>query len=116
VFLPFRAVRRSGEIVPIRSFSFRLYCLYHLCECYVMSRVAKRPSGSPGQRRVLDSSLLATVTYSDHATLDVAFRSGAVYRYFAVPARVVDALLTAASTGAYFHREIRHRFRYQRLS
>ncbi len=81
-----------------------------------MSRVAKRPSRSAGQTRVLDSSLLAAVTYSDHATLDVAFRSGAVYRYFAVPARVVDALLTAPSTGAYFHRQIRHRFHYQRLS
>ena len=80
-----------------------------------MSRVPKRLGRSTGQRLVLDSSLLATVTYSNHATLDVAFRSGAVYRYFAVPARVVGALLTAPSRGAYFHREIRHRFRYQRL-
>jgi hypothetical protein len=35
------------------------------------------------------------MTYSDHATLDLVFRTGAVYRYFAVPARVVDALRTA---------------------
>ena len=80
-----------------------------------MRRMATRASRRGDQRYILDSSLLAAVTYSDHATLDVAFRSGAVYRYFAVPARVVDALLTAPSTGAYFHREIRHRFRYQRL-
>ena len=81
-----------------------------------MSRVVKQTSRAAGQRCVLESSLLATVTYSEHATLDVTFRSGAVYRYFAVPARIVDALLTAPSAGAYFQRQIRHRFRYQRLS
>ena len=81
-----------------------------------MSPVAKRLSRAAGQRCVLDSSLLAAVTYSEHATLDVAFRSGAVYRYFAVPARIVDALLTAPSAGAYFQRQIRPCFRYQRLS
>jgi hypothetical protein len=58
---------------------------------------------------VLDSSLLAAATYSDHATLDLVFRTGAVYRYFAVPARVVEGLRTAPSTRAYFHRQIRHR-------
>jgi KTSC domain len=114
--LPFLSVERSP--IPFRghSFIFHLYRLSHLCECDAMSRVAKRPSRSAGQRCVLDSSLLAAVTYSEHATLDVAFRSGAVDRYFAVPARVVDAFLTAPSTGAYFHRQIRHRFPYQRLS
>lgn len=64
----------------------------------------------------LDSSLLAAVTYSDHATLDLVFRNGPAYRYFAVPARVVEGLLTAPSTGAYFHRQIRKHFRYQRLT
>ncbi len=56
------------------------------------------------------------MTYSDQATLDLVFRNGTVYRYFAVPPRVVESLRTAPSTGAYFHREIRHRFRYQRLT
>jgi hypothetical protein len=56
------------------------------------------------------------MTYSDHATLDLVFHNGTVYRYFAVPARVVEGLRTAPSTGAYFHRQIRHRFRYQRLT
>ena len=65
---------------------------------------------------VLDSSLLTTMTYSDHATLDLVFRDGAVYRYFAVPARVVEGLRTAPSPGAYFHRQIRNRFRYHRLT
>jgi hypothetical protein len=65
---------------------------------------------------VLDSSLLAAMRYSDRATLDLAFRNGTVYRYFAVPARVVEGLRTAPSPGAYFHREIRNHFRYHRLT
>ena len=81
-----------------------------------MPRVSKRSSRRADQRYVLNSSLLATMTYSEHATLDLAFRNGTVYRYFAVPARIVDGLRAARSTGAYFHREVRHRFRYQRLA
>jgi hypothetical protein len=65
---------------------------------------------------VLDSSLLAAMRYSDRATLDLVFRNGTVYRYFAVPARVVEGLRTAPSPGAYFHRQIRNHFRYHRLS
>jgi len=81
-----------------------------------MPRVATRASGRADQTYVLDSSLLAAVTYSDHATLDLVFRTGAVYRYFAVPARVVEGLRTAPSPGAYFHRHIRTHFRAQRLT
>jgi hypothetical protein len=65
---------------------------------------------------VLDSSMLAVMTYSDSATLDLVFRNGAVYRYFAVPARIVEGLRTAPSPGAFFHRHIRNRFRYHRLT
>jgi hypothetical protein len=81
-----------------------------------MRRVVKRPSRRADETYVLKSSLVAAMTYSDHATLDLIFRNGTVYRYFAVPARVVEGLRTALSTGAYFHRQIRHRFGYQRLS
>ena len=81
-----------------------------------MRRVASRPNRRADRTYVLDSSLLAAVTYSDHATLDLVFRNGRVYRYFAVPRRAVKGLLAAASTGAYFHRHIRSRFRYQRLA
>ena len=83
-----------------------------MCKCEVMRTVARRTD----QTYVFDSSLIAAMTYSDHATLDLVFRNGTVYRYFAVPARVVEGLRSASSTGAYFHRQIRHRFRYQRLT
>ena len=81
-----------------------------------MRSVATGASRRADHTWALDSSLLAAVTYSDHATLDLVFRTRAVYRYFAVPARVVEGLLTAPSPGAYFHRQIRTHFRSQRLS
>ena len=77
-----------------------------------MRRVARRSH----RTCILDSSLLVAMTYSDSATLDVVFRNGAVYRYFAVSARIVEGLRTAPSPGAFFHRHIRNRFRYHRLT
>ena len=61
-----------------------------------MRRVLKRPSRRADQTYVLNSSLIAAVTYSDHATLDLVFRNGTVYRYFAVPARVVGDCVALA--------------------
>jgi len=64
----------------------------------------------------LVSSVLVAMRYSPHATLDLAFRSGARYRYFTVPRAVADGLRTADSKGAYFNRYIKDRFPYQRLA
>lgn len=66
-------------------------------------------------RTAVRSSLLSSVGYSIDAALDLELRSGAVYRYFAVPQAVFDGLITAESKGIYFNRNIRNRFRYQRL-
>jgi len=62
------------------------------------------------------SSMLASVAYSIDATLDLKFRSGATYRYFAVPEAVFQGLIAAESKGAYFNRNLRNRFPYQRLA
>ena len=77
---------------------------------------AKRPAAGYQRTCVFDSSLLAAMTYPDHASLDLVFRTGAVYRYFAVPARIVEGLRAASSPGAYFQNHIRNRFRYHRLT
>lgn len=63
----------------------------------------------------IDSSLIRSVTYATDATLTVRFRNGAVYRYFTVPRRILDAFLAATSKGAYFNRHIRDGFPYQRV-
>ena len=73
-------------------------------------------SPSPHHATGLVSSVLARMTYARDATLELVFRSGAIYRYFAVPRPVVDGLIAAASKGAYFNTHIRNRFRYQRLA
>lgn len=62
------------------------------------------------------SSVLASVQYSIDATLVLQFRSGAIYRYFAVPEIVFQALIAAESKGTYFNRNLRNRFPYQRLA
>jgi len=45
------------------------------------------------------ASVIAAVVYSPEATLDIAFTSGAKYRYFAVPAHVFHEFLSADSKG-----------------
>ena len=64
----------------------------------------------------VSSSLLSVVAYSTRATLDLTFRTGAVYRYFGVPRPVFDQLIAAESKGAYFNRTIRNRFPYRRVA
>ena len=68
------------------------------------------------ERTAVHSSLLSSIGYSIEATLELEFRSGAIYRYFAVPPAIVEALIAAESKGAYFNRHVRTRFRYQRLA
>lgn len=61
------------------------------------------------------SSLIRSVTYGADATLTVHFHSGAVYRYFTVPRRTLEAFLAATSKGTYFNRCIRDGFPCQRV-
>ena len=58
----------------------------------------------------VESSCIASVGYAAAVeTLEVEFRSGAVYRYLAVPPDVHLALLQSASKGAYLNRHIKAR-------
>jgi len=63
----------------------------------------------------VESSTLRSVGYDEGGEmLELQFRSGAVYRYFAVPAAVHESLLAAGSKGNYFNRAIRSHFRFVR--
>ena len=64
----------------------------------------------------LDSSVLKSAAYSTDETLQLEFRTGPVYRYFRVPPTIFQKLMTATSKGAYFNRNIRNSFRYQRVA
>ena len=54
--------------------------------------------------------------YSKDGILELEFRTRTVYRYFAVPPAIFQDLIAAPSKGAYFNRNIRNRFRYQRVA
>lgn len=65
-----------------------------------------------GMRRTpVRSTVIAAVGYdSETALLEIEFRSGDVYRYFAVPPSVHTALLDADSPGAYFNRHVSDKY------
>jgi hypothetical protein len=68
------------------------------------------------RRTAVVSSLLSSMGYSIDTTLELEFRSGAIYRYFAVPHAVFRGRIAAESKGTYFNHHVRNRFRYQRLA
>lgn len=64
----------------------------------------------------LDSSSLLSIGYSAAAgVMEIAFHNGSIYRYFALPPDVHQALLGASSKGRYFNAAIRSSFRFERL-
>jgi len=65
---------------------------------------------------VLESSVLQQASYASDETLELVFRTGAVYRYFGVPSTVFENLMIAPSKGACFNRNIRDNFRHQRVA
>lgn len=66
--------------------------------------------------RVESSSLTSVLYYDQHKTLEVEFRHGSVYRYFAVPHVLYQALCDASSKGTFFNRSIRDQHRFERVS
>ena len=79
------------------------------------STMLPRDSEPKAVRATVHSSLLMSVDYASDQTLVLTFRSGATYRYLAVPPAVVEELIAAESKGSYFNLKIRNRFAYQRL-
>jgi len=62
------------------------------------------------------STTLLTIGYDDVAQrLHLQFRSRAVYYYSGVPTDIYQSLFSAPSKGAYFNRNIRGRFPFQKL-
>lgn len=56
----------------------------------------------------VESTVLASAAYNvTDSTLQLEFRSGAVYLYFNVPAAIYEALLAADSKGSFFSHQIR---------
>ena len=65
----------------------------------------------------VESSSIASAGYSPEAsTLEIEFRNGRLYQYFAVPKDVFDGLLVAESKGTFLNHYIRGRFAYRKIS
>ncbi len=71
----------------------------------------ERPIISRIRHAEVSSSAIVSVGYSKrlHA-LEIAFRNGAIYRYFDVPVQIYRELLTAPSKASYYDANIRHHF------
>ncbi len=64
-----------------------------------------------------NSSLLKAAVYDESwAVLELSFHSGAVYRYFGVPAQIYRELMRAESKGKHFNSHIRNRFHCSKLA
>ena len=75
----------------------------------------KKVLATPIEREAVNSTSIAGIGY--HArlkVLEIAFRSGAVYRYVAVPPAIFEGLTKAESKGCYFTQRIRGRFEFSR--
>jgi hypothetical protein len=82
----------------------------------VFAAKATLPATPAIPRTPVTSTSLASVGYGAASrTLEIEFRSGALYRYHAVPAEVHRALMSAESKGRYFSQHIRDRYRFERV-
>lgn len=71
---------------------------------------------NPVQRQQVSSSTIASVGFdSSTSTLEIEFHDGRLYQYYDVPEHVYQALMGAASLGAYLSSAIKGTYRYARL-
>ena len=59
----------------------------------------------------IDSSNLKSVAYDGLTTLGIRFQRGGEYHYTNVPPAVFVGLLSASSSGSYFHKHIRNNYK-----
>ncbi len=68
------------------------------------------------KRQLVESSVLESAGYdARNRVLEIAFHSGAIYRYFEVPEEIFRRLLAAESKGQFFGAAIRNKFRSERI-
>jgi hypothetical protein len=59
------------------------------------------------RRKPVTSSMMRSVGYDPaRSILEIEFRTGETYDYFAVPASTARALMSAESKGQFFHQSI----------
>ena len=67
-------------------------------------------------RQDVSSSNIRSIGYdSESQTLEIEFHSGGIYQYFSVPESTYNALMSASSHGSFFSRNIKDRFRWDKI-
>lgn len=65
--------------------------------------------------RVTSSTIGAVGYEKESSTLEVEFKTGAVYQYFDVPEPLYRRFMQASSKGKFFAAEIKAEFKYSRV-
>lgn len=82
----------------------------------LVSASATPPPPATILRTAAPSTSLASVGYdSASEVMEIEFRSGALCRYFAVPADIYRELMHAESKGRFFSQRIRNHYRFKRI-
>lgn len=97
---------------------FRLAAGWLAFLCIVPRLVANDdPLTVPIRREAVDSTSIGSIGFHPELqVLEIEFRGGALYRYFAVPLSIFEAMQKAESKGRYFSQRIRGHFKFQRLA
>lgn len=67
-------------------------------------------------REPVASSTIVAIGYDEPSqTLEVEFKSGAVYQYYNVQKGLADALMQSGSKGQFLHYEIKNAYPYSRV-
>ena len=68
------------------------------------------------KRQSVESSNIRSVGYDEFLlVLEIEFKSGAVYRYYGVPAEVHDELINAESVGKYFNANVKSKYSFLKV-
>lgn len=65
--------------------------------------------------RVNSSNIFSIGYEKGTKTLEVEFKTGAIYQYYNVPQAEYEALMSASSHGSYFSRNIRNYYTTHRI-
>ncbi len=64
-----------------------------------------------------NSSTIEKTDYDElQQELVITFKTGGKYKYFAVPLITWEEILETASIGSYFHKNIKDKFQFEKLS
>jgi hypothetical protein len=68
------------------------------------------------QRQPVSSSSVDSIGYDDAPrTLEIAFKTGGVYRYYGVEAEVFEQLMKASSKGRFVNAYVRNAYPFSRI-